>query len=219
MCETVTKCKPMLFSGPMVTACLREEHPKTQTRRLVKIEHMIPGARTVRWENLTAEAIVRCFRCPYGAPGDVLLIKESHRLEKVKVGRWLRGVKCIFEADGVCHAWTLDDLPAHVVKKLRKYRNWGRLRTGRFLFACMIRERLEVVSVRAERVQDISDEDAIAEGVEAYPAVAHIHGPPSVWVKRYAALWESINGKGSWAKNPWVWVITFKHCKAMEASR
>ena len=74
---------------------------------------------------------------------------------------------------------------------------------------------LEVVNVRVERLQDISEEDAIAEGIEAhdddgviyYGPYGKGHADP---VQAYETLWESINGPGSWDKNPWVWVVEFK---------
>lgn len=59
---------------------------------------------------------------------------------------------------------------------------------------------LEIVRIRVERLQDISAADAQAEGIKKV-STARLS---------YCALWESINGKGSWAKNPWVWVIEFK---------
>lgn len=61
---------------------------------------------------------------------------------------------------------------------------------------------LTVTDVRVERLQDISEEDAIAEGVPA--GLEHIHGPGG-----YRDIWETINGAGSWAANPWVVAITF----------
>ena len=87
---------------------------------------------------------------------------------------------------------------------------------------------LEIVSVRVERLQDISEEDAIAEGVycenvivssyyghhEVGEYLYFFHGGPDEGfesaVDAYAALWDSINGEGSWEKNPWVWVIEFR---------
>jgi hypothetical protein len=82
---------------------------------------------------------------------------------------------------------------------------------------------LDVVSVRVERLQDISEADAEAEGVEqiGYTGESagpnrysilidgvHINAPTAAGV--YARLWESINGPGSWEANPWVWVVEFK---------
>lgn len=62
---------------------------------------------------------------------------------------------------------------------------------------------LEVVGVRVERLQEISEADAKAEGVTVYDGgVCYRDG--------YAALWDQINGPGSWAANPWVWVVEFQ---------
>ncbi len=71
---------------------------------------------------------------------------------------------------------------------------------------------LEIVSVRVERLNDISEADALAEGCDTdrLPDGAGEGGEwhcPTAW---YADLWESINGAGSWAQNPWVWVVEFK---------
>lgn len=65
---------------------------------------------------------------------------------------------------------------------------------------------LEIVSVRVERLQEISQEDAAAEGVEGVNT--------GDFVTAYARLWESINGPGSWDQNPWVWVLQFKQVKS-----
>ena len=84
---------------------------------------------------------------------------------------------------------------------------------------------LEVTGVRVERLQDISEADAIAEGVDPSPKVTSNDdgaaffriGPvrgDSFPIARYAALWEQINGPGSWEANPWVWVIAFKRLEA-----
>lgn len=62
---------------------------------------------------------------------------------------------------------------------------------------------LEVTAVRVERLQDISPEDCIAEGIPGGRGRIDITGD-------YKDLWESINGPGSWAANPWVWVVEFK---------
>jgi hypothetical protein len=77
---------------------------------------------------------------------------------------------------------------------------------------------LEIVSVRVERLQEISEADAVAEGIEvtevgemASATLQLLKGeqwPPAVL--QYAELWESINGPGSWALNPWVWVVEFR---------
>lgn len=73
---------------------------------------------------------------------------------------------------------------------------------------------LEVTSVRVERLQDISDADCVAEGCGALPAAigCPMTSAPGETIPRamYRALWESINGSGSWDANPWVWVVEFR---------
>ena len=75
----------------------------------------------------------------------------------------------------------------------------------------------EITSVRVERLQEISEADALAEGLEQEAveqllqlAEAMNQREPSPCREIYKVLWESINGPGSWAANPWVWVIEFK---------
>lgn len=75
---------------------------------------------------------------------------------------------------------------------------------------------LEVVSVRVERLDDISEEDAKAEGVpEAYkpPQITRMEAEGYEWcpyITEFRGVWEEINGPLSWDKNPWVWVVEFK---------
>lgn len=66
---------------------------------------------------------------------------------------------------------------------------------------------LEVTGVRVERLQDISEADAIAEGAPWAACGAPQEGSHKAG---FAQLWESINGSNSWSTNPWVWVIEFK---------
>ena len=79
---------------------------------------------------------------------------------------------------------------------------------------------LEIVGVRVERLNEISEEDAIAEGIERDAAEFKNYNVKDVafpWIggvgaasASYSSLWESINGPGSWEANPWVWVLEFK---------
>ena len=73
---------------------------------------------------------------------------------------------------------------------------------------------LEIVSVRVERLQDISEQDAKAEGALGFHDVFfhsfYDSSIENVFRRNYAVIWEKINGEGSWKKNPWVWKITFK---------
>lgn len=71
---------------------------------------------------------------------------------------------------------------------------------------------LELTAVRAERLNDISSRDAQCEGVTTAMAEPSVSEDAIAWsyIDGYQWLWESINGKGSWEKNPWVWVLEFK---------
>lgn len=68
---------------------------------------------------------------------------------------------------------------------------------------------LEIVERRVERLQDISDNDCLAEGVTPDMDIRWQSGDDTPR-GMYGELWESINGPGSWEANPWVWVISFK---------
>ena len=68
---------------------------------------------------------------------------------------------------------------------------------------------LEVTGVKVERLQGISEADAIAEGIPQSDV-----SPPDMGVFAYRQLWESINGRGSWDANPWVWCVSFKRVTA-----
>jgi len=71
---------------------------------------------------------------------------------------------------------------------------------------------LEVIGVRVERLQDISEDDARAEGAkfELAPQDSVRLGATASYRGGFIRLWESINGAGTWNVNPWVWVIDFK---------
>lgn len=74
---------------------------------------------------------------------------------------------------------------------------------------------LEITEIRAERLQEISEQDALAEGVTIKPdaEIAARVARETPARMEYWALWESINGAGSWDANPWVWVLTFRRVK------
>lgn len=165
------KERPILFSGPMVRAIL--EGRKTQTRRVVKRVRMHEDHGPPLWDRAwldgpadsrylkvqygtedshPAGGTVQRHFCPYGGPGDVLLVKESWSVarrydhlppSKLPAAAW-RGLH--WAADGP------------------KPRGHGRVRPGRFLPNRRVRTRLNVERVLVERLQAISEVDAIAEG-------------------------------------------------------
>lgn len=191
------KEKPILFSDPMVRAIL--DGTKMQTRRVAKpVKHpdlgnlYEPGALVLERE--PQHVIDRS--CPYGQPGDRLWVREAfaHVLDD-KFGPVPDSI--VYRADEGNSDWPHGWRPSIHMPRL----------ASRIL--------LEITGVRVERLQEISEADAIAEGIidggkywygnPGKPA-HKIAGP----VNAYRDLWESINGPGAWAANPWVWVIEFK---------
>jgi len=165
-----------------------------------------------------AEPVLAGFACPYGSPGDRIWVKETashwdYSFEEV----------CVHykadEADRVV-TFTPETKPEDLHKwKNRDKNGLPKWRPSIFMprWASLprwaSRITLEITEVRVERLQDISQKDATDEGMN--PIRARIVGGTScqtIWgpVDDYRQLWESINGKGSWEKNPFVWVLTFK---------
>lgn len=190
--------RPILFSAPMVRAIL--EGRKTQTRRIVKPQPPDDCAPirvgefhpTVidRWgDEAPGEPIFGAYdlngewgvRCPYGQPGERLWVRETWR----EWGGTERRVDY--------RATTKVPRPADGWKPSIHMRRADSRIT------------LEIVAVRVERLQAISRGDAMAEGCP-FPNMAGLMDPRE-W---YEDLWRDINGPGSWAANPWVWVIEFK---------
>jgi len=195
------KERPILFSGAMIRAILAGQ--KTQTRRAAKpVKHpdlgnpYDPGALVSELQHVIGRA------CPYGKPGDRLWVRET----------WST------------HA-CFDHLPPGECPKSIHYWADGEIKTGKrrpsiHMPRWASRILLEIVSVRVERLQSISEADAEAEGCAAEPCDhkrqscedAGCCGPTAVGA--YRCLWDSINGEGSWAANPWVWVVEFKRIEA-----
>lgn len=175
---------------------------KTQTRRAVKlplIDRNGTGCEIAGCE------INSCLKqgmeiCPYGSAGDHLWVKETHywdrfdKMPKSKPDDF--PMDFYYRADGEC----CDQIPECQCGSEGKTQ-W---RPSIFMPRWSSRITLRIVSVRVERLQEISEEDANAEGIEPY-------GPDDGRYKvGYSELWDEINGRGSWKANPWVWVVTFK---------
>ena len=188
------KERPILFSGEMVRAIL--DGKKTQTRRVVKdlqwAESPVKVAHIGKRVG-TPEAL-----CPYGQPGDHLWCRET----------WGHNGSLN------CPIHYRADEPEWKNESLNPNAKWHpSIHMPRWASRIL----LEIVAVRVERLQEISDSDALAEGVtirEDARIAAHIAGSPETpAIMEYWHLWESINGSKpgkSWQDNPWVWVIEFK---------
>jgi hypothetical protein len=219
------KEKPILFTDEMVRAIL--DGRKTQTRRIVKPQPPQPikegvGIEWQWWDEREAfvpngtlagftKEMRSGIRCPYGQPGDRLWVKETH----FRWGRWVRNGKTKTgkpawkfkpekRLDRPMNGVAFDDLNEHHDRiKL----DWHK-RPSIFMPRSASRIILEMIAVRVERVQDVSDEDVKAEGVDR-PA-PFTSEPQSIWQAAYQDLWNSINGKKHpWKSNPWVWIISF----------
>jgi hypothetical protein len=195
-----TKERPILFSGPMVRSIL--DGRKTQTRRAVKFVQFdrsdTPGydwhfrgtakgtKRSSLWQDMRHEQILSM--CPYGKPGDRLWVRETWLCATGEPGPML----CHYQADG--------DRPEFN----------GLWKPSIHMFRWASRITLEITGVRVERLQGISEADAIAEGVECCSGwIGHAGEPRRI----FCDLWKSINGPESWAANPWVWVVEFRRCE------
>lgn len=200
---------PIPFSGPMVRAILREiEHPgtgKTQTRRALK---PLPR-RTIFFDPHTAERDQ--FQEPRYHVGDRLYVREAWHAARSLDSTPPRDIPR--DAD-IEHAATARDYAEIGLK--------GKLRPAMFLPRWASRITLIVTDVRVQRLQEISREDAIAEGLIHKPGVIEpdwwVLPEPfhqGTWLSPTAAfryLWDSINdarGYG-WNSNPWVAAYTFR---------
>jgi len=221
--STVIFSHPILFTGEMVRAIL--DGRKTQTRRVVKPQPQF-GLREYRTKHMKSPAWGRLLsanttaiaadgiRCPYGVPGDRLWVREAVAEWTYLDGR-IGGLTPRVYCDDPEWAGVCDDARRGPPKWFAISNNmgWYRLRNARFMPRWASRITLEVTGVRVERVQSISEEDAIAEGIrhtgDRIQDGSRCSGATSVRGV-YAALWDRINGKKHpWASNPWVWVIEF----------
>ncbi len=197
--------RPILFSAPMVRAILAGT--KTQTRRMVKGIPLLWLSQSV---GFTPEfvALPDNDACPYGEPGDRLWVRETFYHEpadyvrEASVSIPSRPAITVYRADGGFDADQFD-AGCKWQPSIHMPRNLSRIT-------------LEITGVRVERLQDISEADARAEGIVhstrfgGYHTEDGRHFHAADPRQSYASLWEQINGPGSWDANPWVWVLEFR---------
>lgn len=219
--ETKVKERPILFSGPMVRAIL--EGRKTQTRRIVKLEnayHDCGRHDIMEWRNqngfwfgLYEWNTVASLPCPYGSVGERLWVRESHAIYRDAFARKKGDEVILYRADASAY-WNMTPR-SHMEAEFNPLRDTADYEPKWIPSIHMprwaSRITLEITGVRVERLKDISEADALAEGCDGNCQIGYIPayqaGPCSY---HFAQLWESINGPGSWALNPWVWVVEFK---------
>ena len=211
--STAPRERPILFAGPMVRAIL--EGRKTVTRRPLNARslklidygaqagecHYLPDSGPLHPNSVQYYTDF----CPYGQPGDRLWVRET---TKADYSTHDGVVLSLYAADNepVLY-WDEDDGdPIQAVSHWDYPRDF---RPSIHMKRSACRLLLEITAVRVERLQDINDEQAIAEGIDVHPSGFYGNGCISAG-GAFLELWESINGAGSWNTNPWVWVIEFK---------
>lgn len=181
--------RPILFSGPMVRAII--DGRKTVTRRVVKPQPDFLGSMTdpnTPFKTLGA-GLHGQIVCPYGQPGDRL---------------WVRETFAVYGDEKMAAIHYRADRPHHVGQKGMGYK--PSIHMPRWASRIL----LEITAVRVERLQDISQEQAMAEGVLSCESALDPDGNGYSPYELFSALWVSINGHDSWHANPWVWVVEFK---------
>lgn len=202
--------RPILFSAPMVRAILGGR--KSQTRRIAKLDsagRVARGGRSWHVDDKSA-----ALACRYGRPRDLLWVRETwaetDRQDGTPVVAYRAGGCIAVGRDG---AQGPDVLLRNFAWSETPYVD--RWRSPIHMPRWASRILLEITGVRVERLQDINEAEALAEGVYAVQCNelgAEVAYYRSLFRPRdlYRLLWESINGRGSWDANPWVWVIEFR---------
>lgn len=212
--------RPILFNDQMVRAIL--DGRKTVTRRVMKPQPMPSKSGCHHWPCKVHQLMLHVERelqngdgcwcglaeaaCPYGQPGDRLWVRETWGLQVRSYGGGA-GEFIVYRAtnpDAIyCRSSEGREYPVKWKPSIHMRRHSSRIL-------------LEITAVRVERLQDISEEQALAEGVRGEPcdhtrqACADIGCWGDTAKGAFGFLWESLNGEGSWAANPWVWVVEFK---------
>lgn len=170
---------------------LVESGVKTQTRRVVKPQPSVIDGLLVHHVSGSKWETGFPYICPYGQVGDRLYVKE-----------------------GVIVHTSIPQLCGYYRDGARDTEPWEKRLTAMFMPKWAARTWLKITDVRVQRLQEISEDDAKAEGATPiYPEFMYPDEPLSEYHYRrgFKKLWDSINGKKySWTENCWVWAISFK---------
>jgi len=224
---------------------------KTQTRRVIMPQPSVLALGVLEsaysadrkdWQFYTTmhgdiqEAVSPWIKCPYGRQGDRLYLKEDVCLTKKRIG----GKLCIianyrfgYEDTGF-RQYKWENLDKATRRKLSKKKTWGRWTSKLLMYKFLARVWFDITGVKVERLQEISEKDSMAEGIQAfqvgyprstgepfegyvteYGVTNWIPSNEPTAIRAYRRLWDSVNadrGYG-WDKNPWVWAITFKRLR------
>ena len=179
------KKRPIIFNTEMVQAIL--DGRKTQTRRVIKnpekLEGLMLSGEEENW-------------CPYGKIGDRLWVRET----------WANILELSPEKNLVYKATDWKGWLEYEVEPIK----WS---SPLFMPRWASRITLEITNIRVERLQDITEEDAEAEGISWSHSGGPFDNPEIIGaIENFAYFWDSLNAKRGypWDSNPWVWVIEFK---------
>lgn len=193
--------KPILFNGEMVRAIL--DGRKTSTRRSVKDN--IPNDAIWGYTGFTPKGYISCrgvyadrygegfYKLPY-QPGDVLYVRET----------WHKYTKRVSKGES-CHIAEFYGYKASAANSEDADEPW---KPSIHMPKEAARIWLKVTDVRVERLQDMTDDDAEAEGCFDYTSTAL--GFPDIWD---STIKKSDRDRYGWTANPWVWVIEFERCE------
>ncbi len=215
------KERPVIFNGEMVRAILSGR--KTQTRRVisnVSPDNCIPLHKPTKTKDGIYTHVMDApghGLCPFGQVGDRLWVREAYQgplfnFDQMETyledtSKFERPEFCEYRADGgkTPEYYDADDNLRYGWKPSIHMPRWASRIT------------LEITGVRVERLNDISEEDAKAEGVA--PSQHVITPLEALYRVGFLKLWQSIYGEESWRANPWVWVIEFRRVEVRDASK
>lgn len=237
--ETKVKQRPILFSTPMVQANLAGR--KTVTRRTTGLDYInslgdkvtfagcemgenmtykpqCPSGLHVFFGNEETDDWWQPIKCPYGNVGDILWVRESFS-----------------KTPDFGYVYKASQTPTgeeYRQEYLKAGNKWAKWKPSIHMPYDACRLFLEITDIKVERLQDISEEGAKAEGLACLSkdgGITYKYGIPdadglpgnddsgwhwSEWeanpIEAFKKLWKKINGSESWNANPWVWVVSFK---------
>jgi hypothetical protein len=213
------KERGMIFNDEMVRAIL--DNRKTQTRRIMAPQPAddikrgaFPNPNFIGWISSLKHKNggTTAHSCPFGQPGDRIWVRETFSCIGNEDGHPVDANGNLCERE---HAQRI--YRASAIQKPNNYGLWtsqdgfdfeGGWTPSIHMPRWASRILLEITDLRVERLHDMSEEDAKAEG--ASPATYKITPPEAVYRVGFGDIWRSIYGEENWLSNPWVWVIEFK---------
>lgn len=198
---------PIIFSGSMARAYFAGL--KTQTRRIITPQPHAGVRKSPFASSGLEDGHGRAIRCPYGQPGDRLWIREAWAIKDC-------GSRVSLDPEAWPEGWPIKRLQYIATDEAPsrdRHGNpyWWNRRPAIHMPKWACRAFPVIITIRVERVQEISGKDAIAEGIDPE---THRCGCDVCYrsIEEYASLWDSLNAKRGygWEANPWVWVIEFE---------